>query len=145
MMLLLKERHLKRQDREHLVDIALYILYTPLLPGPNLRRYVVIDWYVGLGMNILGNIEIKARIVDKNKSIRLPLYDVALAHGHILEDSVQMQEHRNKTHIGKFAVMSHTLASYSRHKVAAKEAKLGVVVNLFKRQLFLPRSIGVDS
>ena len=85
-------------------------------------------------MNILGNIEIKAWIVDKNKSIRLPLYDVALAHGHILEDSVQMQEHRNKTHICKFAVMSHTLASYSRHKVATKEAKLGVVVNLFKRR-----------
>ena len=86
MVLLLEEGHLERQDGEHLVHIALYILDAPLLPRPYLRRYVVVDGYVGIGMHILGNVKIEARIVDKDKGVGLPLHYIALAHRHILED-----------------------------------------------------------
>ena len=86
MVLLLEEGHLERQDGEHLVHIALYTLDAPLLPRPYLRRYVVVDGYAGLGMHILGNVKIEARIVDKDKGVGLPLHYIALAHSHILED-----------------------------------------------------------
>ena len=45
-----------------------------------------------------------------------------------------MQEHRDKAHVGKLAVMAHTLAADSQHKVAAEEAKLGTVVNPTQRR-----------
>ena len=37
----------------------------------------------------------------------------------ILEDGTQVQQHRNKTHIGQLAVVTDTHASNSSHQVAA--------------------------
>ena len=114
-VLLLKERHLERQYGEHLVNVALDVLYAPLLPGPYLRRDIVVDGNVGLGMHVFGNVEVEARIVDEYNHIWLPLHNVALAHGHIAEYSAQVHQYRYESHVGKFAVVFYTLAANSRH------------------------------
>ena len=39
-------------------------------------------------------------------------------------DGRKMQEHRDKAHVGKFLVMTHSFATDGRHTVATDEAEL---------------------
>ena len=133
MMALLKERHLEGEDGEELGNIALDVADAPLLPRPYLGRDVVEHRDAGVAVQILGDIEIEAWIIDEDDHVGLPLHNVALAHGHVAEDGGQMQQHGHEAHVGQFAVMAHAGASDYRHQVAAEEAELGVGVVLAER------------
>ena len=76
--------------------------------------------------------EVEARIVDKDDDIWLPFADVLLTHLHILEDGTQVQQHRDKPHIGQLAVVTDARASNSSHQVAAKETELRRFVSLLQ-------------
>ena len=129
-MLLFEELNLERQDGEELVHIALDILDAILLPSPYLGRDVIIDRTDTIGLYILGYLQVKARIVDEDDYIRLPLADVLFTHLHITKNGAQVQQHRNETHISQFAIMLHTSAPNSSHQVAPKEAELRLRVLL---------------
>ena len=64
LMFLLIERHLERQYGEHLAHITFDAFNTPLLPGPYLRRNIIVDRYQRILFQELGYIEIKAWIID---------------------------------------------------------------------------------
>ena len=67
-MFFLKEFNFERQYREQLVYIALDIFNAMLFPRPNLGRNVVVDRYVGILMNIFGNIVYEdGEIVDNER------------------------------------------------------------------------------
>ena len=91
MVFLLEELHLERQDREELVDIALDVFNAILLPRPDLRRYIIIDWDICLRFYIFCNIKIEAWIVHENHTVWLPLLDIRLAHTHITQYGGQVQ------------------------------------------------------
>ena len=93
MMLLFKERYLERQDGEQLIDIAFDVLDAIFLPGPDLGGDIIIDGRSVLPvlMKILGNLKVKAGIVNKDHCIGLPLHDILLAQGHIPENGAQME------------------------------------------------------
>ena len=78
-MFLLKELHLEGEDGEELIDIALEGFDAPLLPRPQLRRDVVIDWAEADGMDVFGYLEIETWVIDEDDNIRAPRHDVVLA------------------------------------------------------------------
>ena len=130
-MLLLEERHLKRQDGEEFGDISLDATDSPFLPRPDFRRDVIICRDISLLFQELSDIQIKSRIIYKNHHIRFPLYNILLTSLHIGKDSTQMHQHRNKAHIGKFLVMLDASASLGSHQVTSEESKLRKLVNIF--------------
>ena len=83
-------------------------------------------------MNIFGYIEIKARIVDKDDDIGLPLVYVLLTHLHILENSTKVQQHWNKAHIRQLAIVANTRAPNSSHQVATEETEVSLAVALLQ-------------
>ena len=133
MVLLLEKVHLERKDGKEFVDIATDILDAILFPCPDLRGYIVIDGYFCLGFYIFGNVEIKAGIIDKDDTIRMPHQDIQLAHPHILQNGWKMEQNGNEAHIGKFPIVFHQRAAYRCHQVAAKETKVCFFVNFFQR------------
>ena len=84
-------------------------------------------------MNVLGDVEVEARVVDEDEGVGLPLEDVALAHLHITEDGAQVQKYRYEPHVGQFLVVAHEGGSSSLHEVASDATELCIVVNLFQR------------
>jgi hypothetical protein len=124
MMFLLKEIHFKRKYREKGVNIPSDILDAVLLPCPYLRGDIVKDRYLGLLLDELGNLQVEARIVDKDDNIWMPLKDILLTHPHIAKYCRQMEQDRNETHIGEVFVMSDPSTSDSRHQVTTEKAKL---------------------
>lgn len=141
-VLLLEERHLERQYREQLVDVVLYLLDAILLPRPYLRRDIVVDRYLGMLVYELRNLEVEARIVDKNHGVGPPLHDVALAERHVAQNSAQVEQYGDDAHVRQFAVVAHACASDSRHHVAAEEAKLSFRV-FFEQSLHKMRGVQV--
>ena len=84
-VLLLEKVHLEGKNTEQLVDIALDILDAVLLPRPYLRRDIVVNfglWRLQL-LDVLGDAEVEARVVDENDDIGLPLTDIFLTPTHI--------------------------------------------------------------
>lgn len=142
MMLVLVERHLEGQDGEQLADIAADAADAPLLPCPDLRRDVIVHGYPSMGMHILRDVEVEARVVDEDHHIGLPGRDVALAHGHVPENGAQMEQHGHEAHVGQLAVVLHARAADSRHQIASEEAELGIAV-LFFQALHQPAGMQV--
>ena len=112
MMFLLIERDLERKDGKHLVNISLNPFDAPFFPCPYLRRDVIINGNVRVGMNILGNIEIESRIIYQNNDIRLPCNNIFFARRHVAQNDRQMEQYRDKAHISEFTIMLHTCASH---------------------------------
>ena len=137
-VLLLKEIDLEGQNGEELVHVAAYLLDAILLPRPYLGGYVVAHRggctasLLSLLVQVLGNAEVEARVVNEYDHVGLPLADVALAHRHIPQDGPQVQQHRHEAHVGQFAVVLHQCAPLGCHQVAAKEAELGLRVFRFQ-------------
>ena len=84
-------------------------------------------------MDIFRYFQVEARIVDENDHIGLPLGNVLLAHLHISQDSAQMQQYRNETHVCQFAVVLHHRSTYCGHQVAAEETELRLPVLRLQR------------
>ena len=76
-------------------------------------------------MDVFRYFQVETRIVDENNHIGIPLGNVLLAHLHISQDSAQVQQHGNETHVCQFAIVLHHRAACCLHLVAAIEAKLG--------------------
>src|SRR5574344_2317269 len=127
MMLLLKERYFERKNREHFVYVALDIFNTIFLPCPYLRRNIIIDRNLRMRLHKLGYTQIESGVIHQDHYIRLPGKYILLALLHIIQNSRQMKQYRNKTHVGQFTIMLHTCTSpYSRHQIATEEAKRGI-------------------
>ena len=84
-------------------------------------------------MHIFGYAEVEARIIHKDDHIGLPLCDVLLCLPHVTQNRGQMEEYRDEPHIGQFAVVLHTCATFGQHQVAAVEAELGFRVLILQR------------
>ena len=84
-------------------------------------------------MDELGYVEIEAGIVDKYDNVGLPCEDIFLAHGHVAEDSGQVKQNGDETHVGKLAKMFYTCSAFGRHQVTAKVAELSRFVVCLQR------------
>ena len=133
MVLALEEAHLEGQNREELIHIAANVLDAILLPGPYLRRNIVVDRTQPLLLHILGDVEIEARIVNEYHHVGAPLGDVLLAFAHVAQNGGQMQQHGHEAHVGQLAVVLHASAPLGRHQVAAEEAELSRRVGILQR------------
>ena len=85
-----------------------------------------------VGMDKLGYIQIKARIVHQNQHIRLPRNNVLLAALHIGKDGAQMQQYGNEPHIRQLFVMLHHHTAHCSHEVASEETELRLRVLLLQ-------------
>ena len=133
MVLAFKEIDLEGQNGEELIDIALDILDAVLFPCPDFRGDVIIDGYVCLGFYKLRYLQIKAWIVDEDDAIRLPGYNIILAHLHIPQYRRQMKKYRNETHIGEVAIVANAGSAHRLHQVATKESELRIGVKILQR------------
>ena len=93
-------------------------------------------------MQKLGYVEIKTWIINQYHHIRVPLDYVALTESHVSEYGSEMQQDRHKAHICQVAIVAHTHASGSRHKVASEETELSLAVDSSER-LHKPRRMKV--
>ena len=82
---------------------------------------------------IFGNVEVETRIINEDHAVRPPCLDIALAHLHVAEYRWQMEQHRNKAHVGEIAIVLYQCTTYRRHQVATKEPEIGLGVNFFQR------------
>ena len=128
------EIHLEGQDAVEMVHIGLDEADAPFLPGPNLRRDVVVDGNVGVLFDPLGNLEIEARIVHQNEAVGPPRSDVAPTLAHAAQNCGQMTDDLHQTHVSERLVVAHKGAADTLHGVAAEVAKLGLGVALRERQ-----------
>ena len=128
----LEKSYLKRKYGKKLVHISFYILDPILFPCPNLGRDIIINRYLCFRMHKLSNIEIKARIIHQNDHIGRPRHDVLLASLHVGKNGRQMQQHRDKPHVGQLFIMLHHCSSHGSHQITAKEAKFSFRVFLFQ-------------
>ena len=81
-------------------------------------------------VDVVGNVEIEARIIDQDYYVGTPRHNVLLTPLHVAKDGAQVKQDGHKTHIGQVLVVAHALATDGRHEVAAEEAKLrrGVIL-----------------
>ena len=128
MVFLLKEINLEGQDGEHFVNITFDILDAIFFPCPYLGGYIIIDRYLGIGLDEFGYLQIKARIIDQDDHVGLPVENVLLTHFHIAHDSGKMKQDGNKTHIGQFLVMLDARAPHSGHHITSEESELSLSV-----------------
>ena len=134
MVFLLVEVLLERQYGEEFVDITLDGVYAPFLPSPYLRRDVIEDFGRRLQggcqllLDVLGNLEIEARIVDEDDGVGSPAGNVLLTHLHIAEDGGQMEQYGYEAHVCQLVVVAYACATYSRHVVTSEEPELGIVI-----------------
>ena len=91
LMLSFEEFHFKRKNGEKLIYISFYILDTVFFPRPYLRRNIIVNRYLCLCMDKLGNIKIESRIIYQNNNVRFPGNNVLFATLHICKDSAQME------------------------------------------------------
>ena len=139
-MLLLEEIHFEWQYGEEFLHVALDIFDAPFFPSPQFwSNEIESRATLPLCCRMLAVVgeefrdgEIESSIVNEDYHIRLPSDDVLLAHFHITHDGRKMQEHRDKAHVGKFLVMTHSFATDGRHTVATEEAELRLWVLRFK-------------
>ena len=132
MMLLLEEIDLEGEDREELIDIATDVLDAVFLPCPDLWRDIIVDGDICPRFYIFSNLQIKARIIHEDHTVRLPCRDILLTHLHIAEYRWQVQQYWDKAHIGELLVVAHTGASNGCHQVAAEESEVCLSVNIFQ-------------
>src|SRR5574344_304305 len=99
-MFILIKRYFKRKNGKHFVYIPLDVSNTIFFPCPNLRRYVIKNRYLRFVMNITSDVQIETRIINQNDHIRIPFNDIISTKCHILDDDIEMQQYRNKAHIG---------------------------------------------
>ena len=132
LMFSFKKFHFERKDREKLVHITLYILDTVLFPCPYLRRNIIVNRNLRLGMHEFGNIEVESRIVYQDYYIRIPGNDILLATFHVCKNGAQMKQHRNKTHISQFLIMLNHCSADSRHQVAPEKTEISLRVFCFQ-------------
>ena len=132
-MLFLEEIHLEGEDGEELIDIALDVLNAIFLPGPNLRRNIVIDRNICLHFYIFSNLQVEAWIIDKNHTIGLPFGDIELTHLHVPKNRRKVQQYGNEAHISQLTIMFDAGTTNGCHQIAAKETELCVGVNFFQR------------
>ena len=83
MVLLLKERNLEGKDREQLIHIAANLFDAVFLPGPDLRRDIIIHRTDALCLHIFGDAEVKAWIIHENHDVRVPGGDILLTLAHV--------------------------------------------------------------
>ena len=76
--------------------------------------------------------QVESRIIHQNHHIRLPFQDIRLTEIHILEDSTQMQQDRNKAHICQFLVMLDQRSTDFTHQVTAKETEFSLCIPFFQ-------------
>ena len=131
-MFFLIERHLERQDREHLGNVSPNATDSPFLPSPYLRRNIIISRDIRLLFQELSNIEIKAGIIHQDNYIRFPFHDIILTHLHVGKDGSQMQQNGNEAHISQFFIMLHTSTSLGSHQIASEEPELSKFIHFFQ-------------
>ena len=133
MVLLFKELHLEGQDAKQLIDVALDPLDAVLLPSPDLRSNIVIDRTDMVGMHVLRDVKIEARVVNKDDHIGFPFADVALGIAHVLQDGGQVHQHRNEAHVSQLTVVLDTRTANLGHEVTAIETELCLRVFTLER------------
>ena len=84
-------------------------------------------------MYVFRNVKVKARIVHDDDHVGVPLHNIQLTHLHITQDGGQVQQHRNKAHVGQLAVMLDHRTALGCHQVAAEEAEFRPRILLFQR------------
>ena len=77
-----------------------------------------------------GDLQIKAWIINQYHHIGSVSLDIRLTSPHIPQDCPQMQQDRDKTHIGHFPVMPNQSAAYGPHQVATQETEVHLRINL---------------
>ena len=132
MVFLLEEIDLEGEDREEFIDIATDVLDTVFLPGPDLRRDIIIDGDICPRFYIFCNLQVKARIIHENHTIGLPCTDILLTHFHITKYRWQMEQHGDKAHIGQLLIVAHAGTANGRHQVTSEESELSLFVNIFQ-------------
>ena len=142
MMLFLIEVDFERKDGEHLIDIPFDSPYAPLLPCPYLRRDIVIDPDISLGVEELRYVEVESGIVDKYHDIWFPRYNVVLAEFHIPENLMQVQQYRHKAHVCQVTDVPDACSPDGTHPVAAEISELCYRVDRLQR-LHQPRRMEV--
>ena len=128
MMPIFEKRHFERQDGKELIDIAFNAFDAVFFPRPDLWRYVIIDGNASVGPKKLGDVEVETGLIDEYHHVGLPVDDVAFAHRHVLKDGSQVQQHRDKAHVGHLFEVPNACSADSRHEVAAQKSKLGLWV-----------------
>ena len=78
-----------------------------------------------VGVDVFGNAEVEAGIIDEDNHVGLPFHYVTLTECHIAEDGRQMEQYGNEAHIGQLPDMFHTGAPFRRHGITAEEAEVG--------------------
>ena len=122
-LVFLEKIDLERQDRKQFIYIALDIFDAIFLPSPNLRRNIIADRYLRMLFDIFGYLQVKSRIINKDQHIRLPRFNILLAVIHVTENSTQVKQYGNKTHICQFTVMLYASTSHRLHQIASEKAK----------------------
>ena len=87
MMFLFKEFYLKREDRKQFINITTDGFDTIFLPCPYFGSNIIIHRTDSLRLHKLGNVKVKAWIINKNHNIWMPAFDILLAHFHITKNS----------------------------------------------------------
>ena len=79
------------------------------------------------------NFQVKARIINQDNNICVPVYDIFFADLHVSKNCTKMHQHRNEPHIGQFLVVFDTCSSDGLHQVATKETKRSMFVFFLDR------------
>ena len=64
----LVDRLLEGKDHQHVGDVPLDLTDPPTLPGPDLRRDVIRDRHAS-ALQLAGEAEVEARVVDQNREV----------------------------------------------------------------------------
>ena len=123
-MLILIERHLERQDGEHLPHVSLDGFHAPFFPSPYLGGDIVINGDAGMLLRVLRDTEVEAGIIHQYHHVGTPRRYVFLAHGHVAEDGGQMQKHRHEAHVGQLLIVLYPGAALGAHQVSTQETEL---------------------
>src|SRR5690606_36480480 len=115
----------KRKNAQHTIYIALQLVNSILLPGPDLWGDIVNHFYPFL-FGPFGNAHIKTRIIDKDNCIWLVSRNVLLAEFHVAKYGADIQGYFYKAHKGKVAVMLAHQSSYGLHTLSSPKPEISI-------------------
>ena len=114
-MLLLEEGLLEGENGEEQIHIPTDVLDTILFPGPDLGGDVVADGNLRMAADKVGYLQVETGVVNQDDHIGFPSQDIPLAATQSTEDSTQMEQYGNESHIGQGFVVHHALTTLRLH------------------------------